>query len=661
MSVFDQFNANPYIKMYAGAPIDEALEVGKIMQGRHDKALTDMQQHEYALSNIKGIGAADAAYRNKYAAELSAEFEKLAEAPEMAGQAINSLAAKYKQDPTLRGMATHAAAMKEWEEAYAKDPAKYGDVANYEMQKAVQQYNADGGAAGGGTFKAPALKELKDVNKFVRENAALIKSSSNGQFRYDEAKGSIVTTSGEAVSFERAQSILNAAVMGDPQMREQMQRQYNYSKEREGFKGSYTDFISTNTQGVAEASAFSKTKTDAKNWSNGGGSGAKAGAGEFFFTAKGADKIYGVDGEDNTTTSFESLAKNRKKRKRTDPAALSATVAENELYDNAVNAWASQHPDDKNTADFLRTVGIDGLPTKRETVYSQIGGDMGKSFTSSSYQLTLQEVTDYAVANNITGQELVDLKRNVTNAVKNIYTPEFGEQVYQAGRTSYETEYAPIENFNMSQKEEDAMNSVVQQSMGSAGSVTAIVNGEEMEYEQGEFFTAYDKVSVKSIEGRGSGTIVIEASRNGEQGSDMIEYRLPDGATDIRDYFEQLSVHRANKATNPKERAAFTRRALAYGSPQLVEQGARWDSEGYELGQALPLNTGSLAPIIEKVVGSPVNLTKDANGYFKITDKNGRNIFENNDKMTNLLKNSTTGGEATAVFLNNVRQQLASL
>tara|TARA_R100000951_G_scaffold37445_1_gene32007 strand:+ start:1175 stop:3160 length:1986 start_codon:yes stop_codon:yes gene_type:complete len=661
MSVFDQFNANPYIKMYAGAPIDEALEVGKIMQGRHDKALTDMQQHEYALSNIQGIGSADKAYKSQYAAELSAEFEKLAEAPEMAGQAINSLAAKYKQDPTLRAMASHAAGMKEWEEAYAKDPSKYGDVANYEMQKAVQAYNEGGGAAEGATFKAPALKELKDVNKFVRENAALIKSSSNGQFRYDEAKGSIVTTSGEAVSFERAQSILNAALMGDPQMREQLQRQYNYSKEREGFKGSYTDFVSTNTQGVAEASAFSKTKTDAKNWSNSSGKSKKGGTGEFFFTAKGADNVYGVDGENSTTTSFESLAKNRKKRKGTDPAALSATVAENELYDNAVNAWASQHPNDKKTADFLRTVGIDGLPTQREAVLRSVGGDMGKSYTSTTYELTMQEVTDYALANNIKGQELVDLKESVRKAVKNIYTPEFGEQVHQAGRTSYETEYAPIENFNMSSEEEAAMNTVVKDAMGNAGSITATVNGEEQEYEKGEFFTSYDNVSVKSIEGRGAGTIVIEASRNGVQGSDMIEYKLPDGVTNIRDYFEQLSVHRANTATNPKERAAFTRRALAYGSPNLVEQGARWDSEGYTLGQELPLDTGNLAPIIEKVVGSPVNLSKDGNGYFKITDKNGRNIFENNEKMTNLLKHSTTGGEATAVFLNNVRQQLASL
>ena len=659
MSVFDQFNANPYIKMYAGAPIDAALEVGKVMQGRHDKALTDMQQHEYALSNIQGIGAADKDYKNRYAAELSAEFEKLAEAPEMAGQAINSLAAKYKQDPTLRAMQSNASAMKEWEEAYAKDPSKYGDVAAYEMQKAVQQYNADGGAVSA-SFKAPALKELKDVNQFVRENAKLIKSSSNGQFRYDEAKGSIVTSSGEAVSFERAQSILNAALMGDPQMREQMQRQYNYSKEREGFKGSYSDFVSANTQGVAEASSFSKTKTDAKGWNPGGRSGQTAGSGEFFFTSKGADNIYGVDGEDSTTTSFESLAKARKNRKTTDAAALSATVAENELYDNAVNAWASQHPTDKNTADFLRTVGIDGVPTEREAVSRNIGGDMGKSYQSYTRELTLREVNEYAVANNITGQELVDLKKNVTSAIKNIYTPEFGEQVNQAGRTSYETEYAPIENFNMSSAEKNAMNTVVKNAMGKAGSITATVNGEETEFQQGAFLEAYDDISVKSVEGRGAGTITIEASRNGEQGSDMIEYKLPDGVTNIRDYFEQLSVQRANRATTPDERMTFTRRALAYGSPNLVEQGARWDSEGYKIGQELPLNTGNLSPIIEKVVGSPVNLSKDANGYFKITDKNGRDIFENNEKMTNLLKHSTTGGEATAVFLNNVRQQLAS-
>ena len=201
---FDQFNANPYIRTYAGAPVNEALEVAKVMQMRHDKALSDMTQHEYVLSQIPGISAADKAYKQKYGAELAAEFEKLKEAPEMAQQAIDSLAAKYKQDPTLNAMATFAGKKKEWEEMFAKDPAKYGDVASWEMQQAIAQYNKDGGAAGGAVFKAPELYELQDVNAFLRDNADAINASSNGQFRYNPEKGSIETATGESISFERA-------------------------------------------------------------------------------------------------------------------------------------------------------------------------------------------------------------------------------------------------------------------------------------------------------------------------------------------------------------------------------------------------------------------------------------------------------------------------
>ena len=658
MSVFDQFNANPYIKMYAGAPIDEALEVGKIMQGRHDKALTDMQQHEYALNNIQGIGAADKAYKNKYAAELSAEFEKLAEAPEMAGQAINSLAAKYKQDPTLRGMATHAAAMKEWEEAYAKDPAKYGDVANYEMQKAVQQYNADGGAAEGATFKAPALKELKDVNKFVRENAALIKSSSNGQFRYDEAKGSIVTTSGEAVSFERAQSILNAAVMGDPQMRDQMQRQYNYAKEREGFKGSYPDFVSTNTQGVAEASAFSKTKTDAKNWSNGSG-GRKSSANGLFFKVKGADEFAGsnADGKQSTPSDFDSLHAIREKRRGT-YQDMQATSQEDALYLDNVTNWESANPDKKAAARFMRESGIDGLAYAQETTTETSYGASGAQTRVSSAR-TMEEVTNWGRSKGMSDQELVKLRDDVRAGMRDVYSPEMVEKVAGFSRTAYETEYIPIANYDLDSNEKEALEFAAHTDLRTAGSLTVNIEGEQREFGKGEYAEKYESSQVEAWESRGSGNVVIKAKRKGENVYDTITYSMPVGSSNLRDGFERLTVDFANNAKSPREKSNYTRQALAIASPKIVQQGVQIDSDGYDLNTPIPVTFGAIDSVVRDAVpGGVVNMQRNSKGYIEFTGNDGKNLFANNEKMLNLVKSQTTGGAAIAVFQNYVRTQL---
>lgn len=658
MSVFDQFNANPYIKMYAGAPIDEALEVGKVMQQRHDKALTDMQQHEYTLNNIQGIGAADKAYKQKYAAELSAEFEKLAEAPEMAEQAINSLAAKYKQDPTLRAMQTNAAAKKEWEDAYAKDPAKYGEVANYEMQKAVQAYTEGEGAAKGQVFKAPALKELKDVNQFVRENAKLIKSSSNGQFRYDEAKGSIVTTSGEAVSFERAQSILNAALMGDPQMREQMQRQFNYSKEREGFEGDYKDFININTQGVAEASAFSKTKTDAKNWSNGGSSSKKQNS-NTFFRAKGADEFAGVnaDGRKSTPTSFTELHKIRDKRKGT-YQDMQATAQEDALYQTGVSNWAAGNPDKANAARFMREVGIDGLAYAQETTTETTYGASG-AHTMTTSKRTMEEVTAWGKSQGLSDSELVTLRDDVRAGMKEVYSPEMVEGVNSFSRTAYETEYVPVANYQLDSNQEESMNVAAHIELGSSGSLTVKVEGEDKEFKQGEYDAKYESSEIQSWETKGSGNVVIRAKRKGENVYDTLTYNMPVGNSSLREGFEAMTVNFANNATNPKDKALYTRQALAVAAPEIVRQGVQIDNDSYRLNTPIPVQFGDIDSIVsEAVPGGVVNMKRNSSGYIEFTGNDGKNLFAGNEKMLNLVKSQTTGGAAIAVFQNYVRTQL---
>lgn len=660
MSVFDQFNANPYIKMYAGAPIDEALEVGKIMQGRHDKALTDMQQHEYALSNIKGIGAADKAYKNKYAAELSAEFEKLAEAPEMAGQAINSLAAKYKQDPTLRAMATNAAAMKEWEDAYAKDPSKYGDVANYEMQQAVQQYNADGGAASA-AFKAPPLKELKDINEFVRENAALIKSSSNGEIAFDKARGLIHTQTGESVSFEHAQTVLNAALMGDPAMREQLQRQFKYEKGRLGYEGDFTNFVGQSTQGVAAAVSFTKNKVDAKGWNPYPKKGKNASGSAAYLYGAGANTVV----DKGSISTMKDLSAERNARNPSNYQDTQLSRAEDREFQGSIDAWAADNQTKTHAANFFRQAGIDGLPSKTDmssagSKFSNSAGGVGFNANSASGKSDwdMAAVTQYAANNELNEAQTAQLVKDVMYGMNGVFGDNLTDNMNELRKSAYQTTWTPIESYNLDSNTEGALNRVVFTDLTSAGSLVATINGEQVEMSQGDFNRLYEGAKVTTFETEGSGQVEVKAKKRGSNEYDTVSYVMPVGTSSARKFIGAKEVEMANESTG-RTRSMHLKNALAIGAPTLVAQGHAFDNGATYNGDAIGLDFGDAQALIVNDFGGNPELKKDDNGDFVFTI-NGKNLFDNNEKMTNLLsRNGLTGAEAVAEINDYITRQYA--
>ena len=70
MSIFDQFNANPYIRTYAGAPINEAMSVAGALTQRAETNIANMDKMQLMADAIPTLGQADAAYKQKYLTDL---------------------------------------------------------------------------------------------------------------------------------------------------------------------------------------------------------------------------------------------------------------------------------------------------------------------------------------------------------------------------------------------------------------------------------------------------------------------------------------------------------------------------------------------------------------------------------------------------------------
>jgi hypothetical protein len=683
MSIFDKFlNTNPYVRTYVGAPIQEAVQAASALQQRHDKALTDMQQHEFALQQISGVSAADKAYKDQYAAELAQEFDKLREAPEMAQQAIDSLAAKYKNDPTLRNMQQYAAKKAEWEKKFEENPEQFGPAARYEMMQAIKQYEQAGGAQKA-VFKAPALYERQDVNQFLRDNADAINASSNGEFTYDPVHGTIVTTSGEQISFERAQQVLNNALMADPKMRRQMQAEFNYmsaplSEGGAGFKGNYSDFINQTTQGTAYATAYSKTERDAKNWSNApDGSG---GGGDFDFGfAVGEDRIV------ETAPKVKDLNSLRAGRaERGDNAADARLTAEEDRLWNSALANTEM---DSRVRSALTNMGIDGIPYRETNMTVATGGRPSLGIDGGAGRWAMQATGDggkisavdtdalreYYRGTGASDKQVEELVTKTKAALNGVFGDNMIDNMNDARKVAYQTAWATPENelgqMKGGEKKIGALNSLVDVMITSMPSITGAVNGEPTEFKQGEIQEQYQSFEVAAWDTRGSGQLKIKAKRADGTGFDMINVagtQEGESARQLADFWRNLEGMELAKARNAKMGSPAYRKhtanALAIAQPRLIEQVQFLDSQNDGVNYSDPANFarlqfGDLDYAIQDEFGQ-LSLGKDENGRYIVTQPGGKNFFENNEAARNMIKNSSNARQAMAGLMQFFQAQL---
>lgn len=683
MSIFDKFlNTNPYVRTYVGAPIQEAVQAASALQQRHDKALTDMQQHEFALQQISGVSAADKAYKDQYAAELAQEFDKLREAPEMAQQAIDSLAAKYKNDPTLRNMQQYAAKKAEWEKKFEENPEQFGPAARYEMMQAIKQYEQAGGAQKA-VFKAPALYERQDVNEFLRDNADAINASSNGKFRYDDVHGTIVTESGEQISFERAQQVLNNALMADPKMRRQMQAEFNYmsaplSEGGAGFKGSYSDFINQTTQGTAYATAYSKTEEDAKNWSNApDGSG---GGGDFDFGfAVGEDRVIETAPK---IKDINSLREGRKARGN-NAADMRLTAEEDRLWNSAL----ANTEMDSRVRTALTSMGIDGIPYRtvdtakldRAVMSSGPDGGAGRWASGASLlggrsieQVDVNALREYYKGIGASDKQVEELVTKTKSALNGVFGDNMIDNMNDARKLAYQTAWATPENelgqMKGGQDKQDALNSLVKIAVDAMPTITGAVNGEPAEFKQGELAEEYDSIELAAWDTRGSGQIKLRAKRV-DGGYDTINVagnQEGESARQLADFWRnleslELGKARMSKVGSPAYRK-HTANALAIAQPRLIEQVQFLDSQNDGVDYSNPANFaqlqfGDLDPYIYGEYGQ-VRLGKDENGRYIAVGKDGKNLFETNEAARNMIKNSSNARQAMAGLMQFFQAQL---
>lgn len=242
MSAFDKFNVNPYIRTYAGSPVEQFQQTAGALQNRYYKNLDYADKLSAGLSNIQGLGE-DNEYLNQLKKEYRDQIAAASEAPELATRQVRNLGRKFAQDEKLMLITQNKAKL----DAINKQ-IEEGDLSPYQVQKvtdALQAYSAAGGAAGQQKLSLPQLYEEADINKEIDERVKGIKGFETGISRIvTEADGTkyVYSNTGDKVSVDK---ILGTArgVFNNPKIQRQLQDELRYRNRglQEGDEGYVTD------------------------------------------------------------------------------------------------------------------------------------------------------------------------------------------------------------------------------------------------------------------------------------------------------------------------------------------------------------------------------------------------------------------------------------
>jgi len=418
MSIFDQFNANPYIRTYAGAPINEAMQVAGALQQRAETNIANMDKMMLMADAMPTMGSADKAYKAQYMSDLNRQIEEISKAPEHGTSKVRRLATKTAMDPTLKSIQATAAASGQWQSEYAKDPAKYGDVAAWEFQQAQKAYEDAGGAAGGAVFRAPALTELMDVNKFFLDNGSKIAASQEG-VAFEDGKF-IHEKTREQLSPERVHAILKGAAGQNPQLMKQMQRQLNMenSMRVDGTKMDLNEYLDNQVNPYSGMFAFSKGthKMKALPKGDGGGFGMMGSFGSFN-TTTGADIKFDMSGgepEDaadwiNKVSELEATGGRLERQ-----TAMNMRSA----WNRAVDVYAAEEGLDPVEIDILKSGDLELMPkpTKKTNIIKYSGSQFSGG-TIDTYTPDTSAVREYLKNQGYTDEQVEKYASHLSKAM----------------------------------------------------------------------------------------------------------------------------------------------------------------------------------------------------------------------------------------------------
>lgn len=660
MSIFDQFNANPYIRTYAGAPIQEQMQVAAQLTQRAETNIANMDKLQLMADAIPTMGGADSAYKQQYMAELNKQIEEISQAPEHGTAKVRRLATKTAMDPTLKGIQATAAASAKWQSEYAKDPEKYGDVAAWEFQQAQKAYEDAGGAAGGAVFRAPALSELMDVNKFFLDNGSKIAASQEG-VAFEDGKF-IHEKTREQLSPERVHAILKGAASQNPQLMKQMQRQLNMenSMRVDGTQMDLNQYLDNQVNPYSGMFAFSKGTHKMKALPKGdGGFGGGFGGFGSFNTTTGADIKFDMSGgepEDaadwiNKVQSLEATG-----GKLEQQTAMNMRSA----WNRAVDVYAGEEGLDPVEIEILKSGDLNLLPKpeKQQHVVKYSGSGYSGGVVET-YVPNTSEVRKYLQEQGYTPEQVDKYASNLSKAMNSsILQNNVLDEYKNASTLIMDTKYQQTAaTLGLTEREEKQMNDMLKVNLNSMDllRVADPESGMMEEFTSDDFKDEYDISTARIVahDINGTGAMQLEIDDADGETKVITVQTDPDNNNMYRAISNRYAMMANNPNVPPSAQLEAARAAMNVTYPEIAQSA---EMAYARPGEPVVVQFGNLNNVITQRHGV-ITMNFNQDGDLEVL-KNGTNLFENSPEFSKLAESARSPQQMAALTLQYLQQNL---
>lgn len=662
MSVFDKFTrANPYVRTYAGAPIQEAMQV---VQGLNQRAATNIANMDKVgayVSAIPAFGESDKAYKQQYQQKINQQLEEIQGSPEHAGMKVRRAAQEFAADPTVAAISSNAKRYKEFSDAYKADPSKYGDIPAWQLKKAMDAYETAGGAAAGAEFKAPQLYEQVDINKWMRENGKSIAAAQNGwayekgQFIHEGTK--------EVVDPNRVRAVLKHAAAGDKAVSRQLAMEMEMSNDINGTSHDFNSFLDQRVDVYGEMFGYekgtSKMKGAGKNSSGfdiGGNMAAFASAGDDVQLKVGVGEY--DDGQ-------QYIGRMRELQASGDPYKIQMATQMEESFGRGLDALVAKGNMNPEVAKLLKEKGLESMPTfKTESqqssgTYTVAGG--ANMPTTSTTMIISEPMRELGQRLGWDEEEMLKESHNLNKALQGTWWETDMTDVMDAANTvTIDTEMVDVVGvLELNGRGEASANRIARNTLSSID-VAQILTDTGMEDVSGEDFKQkydYANAEIQQVDVNGSGITSFRMKNIDTDEMEIVKMRIDPRDNNI---LSNVAQSYANASSNPNlttnQQTEFARKGMNIMHPTFVAA-AEMAATSENLGKPVSLNFGTMAPLVNKKFGN-ITIKYNDDGEWEAAGGNGGNLFADTPKYRNLMAGASTSQQAATYIMNYVKANL---
>lgn len=663
MSVFDKFTrANPYVRTYAGAPIQEAMQV---VQGLNQRAATNIANMDKVgayVAAIPAFGESDKAYKQQYQQKINQQLEEIQGSPEHAGMKVRRAAQEFAVDPTVAAISSNAKRYKEFNDAYKADPSKYGDIPAWQLKKAMDAYETAGGAAAGAEFKTPQLYEQVDINKWMRENGKSIAAAQNGwayekgQFIHEGTK--------EVVDPNRVRAVLKYAAAGDKAVSRQLAMEMEMSNDINGTSHDFNSFLDQRVDVYGEMFGYekgtSKMKGAGKN-----SSGFNVGGNMAAFASAGDDVELSV-GVGNYEDGSSYIKKMRELETSDDPFSIQMASQMQESFDRGMDALVDKGAINPEVANLLKEQGLEAMPTFESSATEASGmytpGSGAGQVSGTTRSMVISEpMRELGKKLGWNAEKLLKESRALNSALQGtMWATDMTDVMDAANTVTIDTEMVDVVGvLELNGRNEASANRVARNTLSSID-VAQIVTDTGMEDISGEDFKQkydYANAEIQQVDVNGSGITSFRMKNIDTGEMEIVKMRIDPNDNNI---LSNVAQSYANAASNPNltsnQQAEFARKGMNVMHPTFVAA-AEMAATSENLGKPVSLNFGTMAPLVTKKFGN-ITIKYNDDGEWEATGGNGGNLFADTPKYRNLMAGASTSQQAATYIMNYVKANL---